>query len=188
MQPHLKNNLDGRTFGSWAVLAYAGRRSKKQYWLCRCACGLEKEIESYNLTSGRSTSCRPCSAKTVGSNSRTHGRSKDKIYRAWQSIKTRCYNPNATRSYRHHGALGIKMSDAWLNDFKAFAAHIGEPPSPHHTIDRIDPFGHYEPGNVRWATQHEQMQNTRRSAQWAAVREQGEWPWLQREPGSRTCS
>jgi hypothetical protein len=27
------------------------------------------------------------------------------------------------------------------------------------TLDRIDPFGHYEPGNVRWATPAEQTAN-----------------------------
>jgi hypothetical protein len=179
MEPKLKNDLLGRTFGRWLVVAYAGKRNRKQFWRCRCACNMEKDVESYNLTSGRSTSCRPCSAAIVH---KTHGRTNDKVYRAWQSIKTRCYNPKALKSYRYHGALGVKMSALWLNDFEAFAAHIGEPPSPHHTVDRVDPFGHYEPGNVRWATQQEQMNNTRKSAKWAAVREQQEWPWLRREP------
>jgi hypothetical protein len=78
-------------------------------------------------------------------------------------MKTRCYNPKNAKSYRYHGARGIKVCDEWLHDFDAFYIHVGEPPTPLHTIDRIDVNGHYEPGNVRWATQYEQMQNTRRS-------------------------
>jgi len=31
------------------------------------------------------------------------------------------------------------------------------------SLDRIDNFGHYEPGNVKWSTQKEQNRNTRRN-------------------------
>lgn len=162
--PILKIKLDGKIFGSWTVLRHSRRKNGRQYWLCRCKCGLEKEIESYTLHSGRSLSCRPCSAKVVAKNHHiTHGKSLQKVYRTWQSIKTRCYNSKAVNCYRCHGALGVRVWEVWINNFQAFYEHIGDPPTPLHTIDRINVFGNYEPGNVRWATQAEQMANTRRS-------------------------
>ena len=38
---------------------------------------------------------------------------------------------------------------------------MGNRPSPSHSIERIDNSKGYEPGNCRWATHLEQMQNTR---------------------------
>ncbi len=58
---------------------------------------------------------------------------------------------------------GIRVCDEWLSDFPAFLAHVGRRPSERHSLDRIDNDGDYEPGNVRWATQSEQLFNNTRS-------------------------
>lgn len=47
------------------------------------------------------------------------------------------------------------MCAAWIHDFPAFFAHMGECPDGL-TLDRTDPHKHYEPGNCRWATDPEQ--------------------------------
>jgi hypothetical protein len=160
-----KIDLTGRKFNSWTVLGFSHTEpGGKHYWNCQCSCGARKQVESYNLTSSRSKSCRPCSAFQVAQeHHKTHGQSRTKAYRAWQSMKTRCYNAKQSNTYKHHGAIGVKVWVGWQSDFTAFYLHIGEPPTPLHTVDRIDPFGDYAPGNVRWATQSEQMNNTRRS-------------------------
>lgn len=50
-------DLTGLKFGRWVVARYANHRGSHRYWLCKCACGTEKQIQTSNLTSGASTSC-----------------------------------------------------------------------------------------------------------------------------------
>jgi hypothetical protein len=54
----------------------------------------------------------------------------------------------------------VSVCQRW-DDFWAFLEDVGEPPTPNHTLDRIDPDGDYAPGNVRWATPKEQNRNHR---------------------------
>jgi len=79
-------------------------------------------------------------------------------YQLWIGIKTRCYNEKR-HDYKRYGARGIKMCDEWLHDYKAFRDHIGDRPSPRHSLDRIDNDMGYQPGNVRWANRNEQNAN-----------------------------
>lgn len=96
----------------------------------------------------------------------THGENRvgkrTKEYTAWNGIKCRCLRPN-TRMFPHYGGRGIKMHPAWQNDYPTFLAYVGRAPSRAHSLDRIDNNGNYEPGNVRWATEHEQKRNTSRN-------------------------
>ena len=89
-----------------------------------------------------------------------HGMNKTPEYRAWVGMKQRCTNPKR-RDYRWYGALGVKVCDEWMRSFLAFYLHIGPRPSPAHSVDRIKVEKGYEPGNVRWATQQVQKENTR---------------------------
>lgn len=81
--------------------------------------------------------------------------------RAWDGMKTRCYNPNA-KTYRFYGKLGITVCDRWRNSCADFIADVGRKPGPKHSLDRYpNKAGNYEPGNVRWATQDQQCNNTK---------------------------
>jgi hypothetical protein len=91
-----------------------------------------------------------------------HGLSKHPMYHSWIAMIRRCH-ASSEPGYKNYGARGIKVCDRWRNSFVAFLADMGGRPSPKHTLDRINNDGNYEPGNCRWATVSEQMQNTRRT-------------------------
>jgi|AACY02.2.fsa_nt_gi hypothetical protein len=83
-----------------------------------------------------------------------HGMHGTKVYTAWQQMRHRC------KKDPRYVANGTKVCPEW-ESFADFYAYIGDPPSDDHSVDRIDPFGNYEPGNVRWATRLEQSRNFR---------------------------
>lgn len=73
----------------------------------------------------------------------------------FRSIKSRCECAGAG-NYRLYGARGIQNKFA---SWEELAAELGPKPHPACSVDRINPAGHYEPGNVRWATNLEQQGN-----------------------------
>ena len=81
-------------------------------------------------------------------------------YGCWDSMKQRCYNPKSPM-YKNYGGRGIKVCDRWLHSYQSYIEDIGLPPTPKHSLDRIDNDGDYTPENVRWATQTEQNYNQR---------------------------
>jgi hypothetical protein len=89
---------------------------------------------------------------TVHANATEH-----ELYSTWLGIRQRCFN-STVKNYKRYGGRGITMCERWMNDFWAFVADVGPRPSGL-TLDRIDNNGHYEPGNVRWATCEEQIDN-----------------------------
>lgn len=84
-----------------------------------------------------------------------HHMSGTKEYRAYYSARARCTSKKE-HSWRWYGGRGIKFR---FKSFEEFFDDIGFAPTPEHTLDRIDTNGHYEPGNVRWATPQEQNEN-----------------------------
>jgi len=152
--------LQGKKFGRWTVLRYARSRRGAAMWVCKCKCGVEREIPTGNLRSGGSTSCGCFQREVTSKRATKHKQSFHPIYRCWVGMKDRCSN-KSTMCFKDYGGRGIKVCDRWLADFWNFWDDMAPGWRPNLSIDRIDVNGNYEPGNCRWATQSEQMRNTR---------------------------
>lgn len=94
----------------------------------------------------------------------------------------RCHNPR-NPAYPNYGGRGIFVAPAWRGrgGLKAFVASVGKHPGIGYSLERIDVNGNYVPGNCRWATRQEQVNNrrvtkkltyegtTRTYAEWARI-------------------
>ncbi len=86
----------------------------------------------------------------------THGLSRTPIYTSYREAKSRCKNPRHS-DYPNYGGRGIQFRFSSVTEL---FDTIGDRP-PEMTLDRINPDGHYEVGNVRWASAKEQANNRR---------------------------
>jgi hypothetical protein len=138
-------NQIGRRYGKLVVVRKSELRY--DYFVCRCDCGNEKEFTRSRLRKGTAKSCG-C-VKSMSNTSE---------YKIWQGMIARCHR-STSKAWRYYGGRGIRVCDEWRRDFQAFLKHVGPRPSLDRSIDRINNDGNYEPGNVRWATRHQQATN-----------------------------
>lgn len=147
-------DLTGQLIGEWSVL----RREPGNYrgnvvWLCRCSCGVERNVVGTNLRNGISTSCGHLT-RTAGGLSRQfpseHG--------TWYQMHLRCEDPVHPR-YKDWGARGIRVCERW-RDFGNFLSDMGPRPFPDAQLDRIDNDDGYYPENCGWVTRRENVQNS----------------------------
>ncbi len=147
-------DIEGQKFHRLTVVGFAECRPNGVYWFCQCDCGNVKKVNSSNLRKGDIKSCGCWLLEFTANLNRTHGKSKSAEYAAYLNAKTRCNNPNRVQ-YKDYGGRGIEFR---FNSFEDFFAEVGRKP-PQHSIERIDNNGHYEKGNVKWATKKQQARN-----------------------------
>jgi hypothetical protein len=165
-------DITGQRFGRLVAIEIIARPGNTT-WRCKCDCGGESTSGGSDLRSGRVESCgcirRERAATVLAKLNTRHGLSKagpngrgTPEYAAWARMRRRCETPT-DRVYRHYGGRGITVCQRWRESFEAFLADMGPRPGSNLSLDRLDVNGNYEPGNCRWATQSEQMRNTRRN-------------------------
>lgn len=101
---------------------------------------------------------------------------KDYGYRVlyWaNSVRKRCNVPTDT-SFKYYGAKGVKFKFADLREFAEYMLTMGRVQGigknlddildMKYSVDRIDVYGDYQKGNLRWATRTEQANNKRANA------------------------
>ena len=120
---------------------------------------------------GRTMFCKPCRNQTRFENKphprKGRGIKNDPIrYAAHQSYmraRRRC-----RQGKQHHPAY--ENVEFRFASFEEFFSELGPRPDGC-SIDRINPLGHYETGNVRWATILEQARNRLPKGYWSDIRD-----------------
>lgn len=128
-------------------------------WSCVCDCGKVKTVHRGALLKGSTKSCGSftCRPGITGNSLRPE-------YNPWYSMIDRCRPDH--RVAANYYARGIRVCDRWSGEFgfENFLSDMGPRPGKGYSIDRINNDGIYEPGNCRWATAKQQIDNRRKVA------------------------
>lgn len=147
----------GKKFGKLTVISMHHKDSKNTFWNCLCDCGKMTVALQSQLRCGRRFTCG-CTRRRKNTIATIKER-KTRTFISWQSMLSRCTNPNAP-DYPRYGGKGVTVCFQWSKNYEQFKHDMGERPAGT-TLDRIDPSGNYEPSNCRWATTREQSLNKR---------------------------
>lgn len=161
------HDLTGQRFTRLTVISRAESRNGQVYWHCKCDCGNEKDVRASHLIDGSTKSCGCLNNELCSTIARTykpgfkHGAKKERLYRVWKGIHSRCNNPNMPK-YARYGGRGIRVCGEWDEylPFKKWALENGY--ADNLCIDRINNDGNYEPSNCRWVTSKQNSNNTSR--------------------------
>jgi hypothetical protein len=149
----------GDKYGRLTVSKWiTGKINGRLYVEASCDCGGRGTYIRSNLARGNTRSCGCLQDESRRLAKLTHGMEDTKEYRTWLNMISRCKYPSVT-SYKYYGAKGVIVCKRWLK-FENFYEDMGNVPEGK-SIDRINPYGNYEPNNCRWATPLEQRHNRR---------------------------
>lgn len=112
-------------------------------YVLQCDCGGIRVARQDVIRRG---DCNSCGCLQIKYGHSANG-SVSGTYGSWAAMMERCHNPK-NKNYRAYGAKGVTVYGKWQT-FAGFLEDMGEKPDGW-SIDRIDPFGDYEPSNCQW--------------------------------------
>lgn len=150
----LRPDLVGKQYGSVKVydqqVFWLGAKHRRfVHVLCECVgCGYRSLISLSNLEGGHTKGCRACNQPVP-------------TYPMWlynrvQAMRSRCMS-QSNSEYPAYGGRGIefrfggvKNGTLWIMNNLGVPEYGSTTERSRIQLDRIDPNGHYEPGNLRW--------------------------------------
>lgn len=155
-------DISNKRFGRLVAIRPTGEKKwGVSLWLCQCDCGNEHITVVNSLKMGGVKSCGCLLREKAKEKASTHGMYGTRVYKSWANMIQRCTNKNIS-NYHKYGGQGITVCDKWRK-FENFYADMGDRPEKM-SLDRIDPFGNYEPDNCRWASTTTQRRNQKKPA------------------------
>lgn len=109
------------------VLQKSGK--KRRFVRCKCDCGNTKDINYYDIKSGKITSCGCFHNEVLSKLAKErqkirrgnpkHNLCHSELYAIFHRYKSHCYNKNNER-YKYCGGTGIKFCDEWMDKKNGF--------------------------------------------------------------------
>jgi hypothetical protein len=147
-------NLIGKTSGKLTVIRKGKTINKRIYWLCKCKCGKEKEIQGCHLRRKLTTSCG-CSWYNRGKNSIS--------WKGYGEIPQLLYSRINSNAKRRGVPMELSLKELWdlflKQNRKCALSNLpldftyGRKNTRHYgtaSLDRIDSSKGYIKGNVQW--------------------------------------
>ena len=137
------------------------KKNYNRYLICKCDCGIIKEIAYSSLTLWTSKSCWCLRKELSIKRFTTHWMRRTRLYNTWCNMKKRCKNKNnpAYKNYWWRWIFICKDRDSSFTKFKERS--ITNWYSDQLEIDRIDNNWNYSPDNCRWVDSITQNRNRR---------------------------
>ena len=158
-------NLSNQQFGYLTAISIDETKTTPNhtYWNCKCVRGKIRSLQTYQLTSGKVTSC---GCKNTKPKLSEYLSDKKRLYSVYGAMIARCHNPKSI-SYKYYGLKGIQVCDEWRKDFKAFVTwSYANGYNDTLSIDRKDNSKGYCPSNCRWIPLSEQSNNKTTTVQY----------------------
>lgn len=121
-----------RTFNLWRQLGpvfnarIGNDKSKRQYAVYECICGLVSVVKHHNVKNGNSCGCHRCIVNK-------HSLGSHYIYGIWNGMVQRCFNPKNT-GFENYGGRGITVCDRWRKSVIDFYSDVGDRPTENHSL------------------------------------------------------